>query len=69
MLYNISKLNRTVELSDELVSEYTKHDELREHSFSIVVKAKFGHAPSADEISDEEGSESSGQNIRIHLKV
>lgn len=69
MEYYISKLNRTVALNDELVQEYCKYDELREHSFSIVIKTKFGHNPSQEEISDEELSALCNQILFSELKA
>ncbi len=53
MKYTITKIERTVNLDDELVNKYTQYDELRDFLFSIRIKSQFGHKPTIEEISDE----------------
>ena len=57
MRYTITRLSRTVNLDDELVNEYLKYDELREQPFAIVVRTKFGHAPTVEEVDDKDLSD------------
>jgi hypothetical protein len=69
MRYAITGINRTVELSDELANEYRKYDELREQPFRIVIRSRFGHAPSRDEVSDEELSVICNEVLLHELKA
>jgi len=69
MQYTITRLNRTVELDDLLVEEYCKVEKLREQPFSIVIKSQFGHAPTIEEISDEELSHLCNQILISELKA
>lgn len=69
MLYNITRLNRTVNLDDRLVQEYTKVDEIREQSFSIVIRSRFGHNPTEEEISDEELSNLCNEILFSEMKA
>ena len=41
MRYTIKKLDRTVELDDELVSEYTKYKDIRDNTFIIGLKLYY----------------------------
>ena len=54
MLYTIKRINRTVELNDDLVKKYLEYDELRDQPFSIIIRTQFGHAPTEAEISDKD---------------
>ena len=45
MYFNISKINRTVELDDELVKAYTKYKDLKERLFIIALRLHFGEFP------------------------
>ncbi len=69
MKYEIKRLNRTVELNDELVEEYKKYDVLRDAPFSIAVRTRYGHAPAKDEISDKELSEFCNNVLLAELKA
>lgn len=69
MVYNIARLNRTVILDDRLVQEYTKVDEIREQSFSIVIRSKFGHNPTKEEVSDAELSNLCNEILFSELKA
>lgn len=69
MFYHIKRLNRTIELDDNLVKEYTKYDELRDQPFSIAARSKFGHAPSIEEISDKELSILCNEVLLSELKA
>ncbi len=69
MRYYIERLNRTVELDDRLVRIYTEYERLRDQPFSIVVRCKYGHAPSTDEVSDEELSVFCNQILLSELKA
>jgi len=53
MKYTIKRLNRTVELDDELVQAYCEYETLRDQPFAIVIRTKFGHNPTVSEISDK----------------
>lgn len=54
MLYTIKRLNRTVNLDDDLVDKYCQYDILRDQPFSIIVRSKYGHCPTQEELSDED---------------
>ena len=69
MKYHIERLNRTVELYDRIVEEYTKYEKLRDQPFSIIVRNQFGHAPSQEEISDNDLSELCNEILLTELKA
>ncbi len=69
MLYTINRINRTVNLNDDLVNKYLEYDELHEESFSIVVRTKFGHAPTETEISDDDLSALCNEILLSELKA
>lgn len=54
MQYIINRLNRAVELDDELVQHYLEFGELTEHNFIMALRFKYGHLPTEVEITDEE---------------
>ena len=68
MKYFITRLDRTVELDDILVQKYCEYENLREQPFSIVIKSKFGHKPTKEEISDEEDYHKHWETIRMWSK-
>ena len=69
MRYFIKRLNREVNLDDHLVSEYTKYEQLRDQPFSIAVRSEYGHAPTEDEVSNEELSRICNETLLMELKV
>lgn len=69
MKYTIERLHRTVELNDELVEKYCQYDELHDQSFSIVVRTKFGHIPTEEEVSNEELSKICNDILLEELKA
>lgn len=69
MKYNIKKINRSVELDDNLVSEYTKYSELHEQSFTIIIQTTFGHAPTKEEINDAELSKMCNEILLSELQA
>ena len=69
MLYTISRINRTVDLDNDLVSKYLEYDELHEQPFSIVVRTKFGHSPTKEEISDADLSSLCNEILLSELKA
>lgn len=69
MLYTIGRINRTVNLNDDLVSKYLEYDELHEQPFSIVIRTRFGHAPSETEISDDDLSALCNDVLLSELKA
>lgn len=69
MEYTITKLNRTVTLNDELVEKYCEYETLREQPFCIVIRSTFGHAPSVEEVSDEELSALCNEILLDELKA
>ena len=69
MKYFITRLDRTVELDDILVQKYCEYENLREQPFSIVIKSKFGHKPTKEEISDEELSKICNEILLSELKA
>lgn len=42
MKYIIKRINRCVDLNDELVNEYIKYSRLKDSSFMIVLRSKYG---------------------------
>lgn len=69
MKYDIKKINRSVELDDNLVSEYTKYSELHEQSFTIIIRSTFGHAPTKKEINDAELSKMYNEILLSELQT
>lgn len=69
MKYDIKKINRSVELDDNLVSEYTKYSELHEQSFTIIIRSTFGHAPTKKEINDAELSKMCNEILLSELQT
>lgn len=69
MLYTIKRLNRTVDLNDDLVNKYCEYESLRDQPFSIVVRAKYGHCPTEGEVSDAELSELCNSVLLSELKA
>lgn len=69
MKYDIKKINRSVELDDNLVSEYTKYSELHEQSFTIIIRSTFGHAPTKEEINDAELSKMCNEILLSELQT
>ena len=69
MKYDIKKINRSVELDDNLVSEYTKYSELHEQSFTIIIRSTFGHAPTKKEINDAELSKICNEILLSELQT
>ena len=69
MEYFISRLDRTVDLDDMLVQKYCEYETLREQPFSIVIKSKYGHKPSKEEVSDKELSMICNEILLSELKV
>lgn len=69
MKYDIKKINRSVELDDNLVSEYTKYSELYEQSFTIIIRSTFGHAPTKEEINDAELSKMCNEILLSELQT
>lgn len=53
MKYHINKINRTVNLDDNLVNWYTKMSELHDSVFTLPILYKYGQYPT-QEITDEE---------------
>ena len=51
MLYTIQKINRVVELDDDLVKAYTKFKDVRDNLFVIALALRYGEVP---DISDDE---------------
>lgn len=68
MKYYIERLNRTVDLDDDLVSEYCKYEKLRDQPFSIVVRAKYGCAPTEEQVSNVELSKICNEVLLSDLK-
>ena len=52
MYFNITRINKTVELDDELVKAYTKYKDLKERLFIIALRLHFGEIP--EDITDKE---------------
>ena len=69
MKFTIGRLERTVELDDALVKKYCEYDELREQPFSIVIRTKFGHKPTPEEISDDDLSKLCNEILLSELKA
>lgn len=69
MKYDIKKINRSVELDDNLVSEYTKYSELHEQSFTIIIRSTFGHAPTKEEINDADLSKMCNEILLSELQT
>ena len=69
MLYTIKKINRTVNLDDELVKKCKEYDELRDYTFCIVIRTKYGHAPTREEVSDSELSQLCNEILLSELKA
>ncbi len=69
MLYQINRINRNVELDDELVNKYLEYDELHEQIFSIVIRSEYGHAPTVDEVSNEDLSALCNEVLFSELKA
>ena len=69
MKFEITQLNRTVELDDRLVEEYEKYENLRENSFIIAAIHQYGHKPTAKEISDSELSKLCNAVLFADLKT
>lgn len=69
MKYDIKKINRSVELDDNLVSEYTKYSELHEQSFTIIIRSTFGHAPTKEEINDADLSKICNEILLSELQT
>lgn len=69
MLFELKKINRIVDLNDELVNEYTKYEELHENPFFISIRAEFKHNPTKEEISDEELSNFCNEILLDELKA
>lgn len=70
MKFYSEKLNRTINLNDNLVNEYLQfEDEIRDTPFAIVVIGKYGHEPTKEEISDEELSELCNRVLASEIKV
>lgn len=57
MKYFIEKLNRMVDLNDEIVDVYLQMEsKLRDNPFIIATYGKFGHIPTKEEVTDEDFS-------------
>lgn len=69
MLYKINRLNRTVDLDDILVNKYCEYETLRDQPFSIVIRSKYGHCPTKEELSDEELSKICNEVLFSELKA
>lgn len=58
MLYTIQKINRTVELNNDLVDKYTQFKNIRDNLFVIAIalhyKESFADSPNVPDIPDEE---------------
>lgn len=69
MKYYIERLNRTVELDDDLVNEYCKYEKLRDQPFSIAVRTEYGCAPTEEQVSNEELSNFCNEVLLHELKI
>ena len=69
MKYHISKINRTIELNDKLVKEFTKYDELRDSIFTILLRSKYKNKLSETDISDKELSSVCNEILLTELKA
>jgi hypothetical protein len=69
MKYYISKIDRTIELDDELMNEYCKYEDLRETTLLASIYMQYGKAPTKDEMSDEEFSKMCNEILYYQLKA
>lgn len=69
MKFDITGLNRIVELNDDIVAEYCKYKPLSEDPFVIVAISEYGHEPTVDEASDEELSKMCNEVLLSDLKA
>ena len=69
MKYLISKINRTVELDDKLVQEFSKYDELRDSIFTILLRSKYKNGLSKSNVSDKELSSVCNEILLTELKA
>ena len=69
MKFDVTGLNRIVELNDDIVAEYCKYKPLSEDPFVIVAISEYGHEPTADEVSDEELSKMCNEVLLSDLKA
>jgi len=54
MRYHIKRIDRTVELNDELVREYQKHDIIQDSLFMIPIRCMYGDNTSSNYLSDSD---------------
>lgn len=69
MKYLISKINRTVELDDKLVQEFSKYDELRDSIFTILLRSKYKNGLSESNVSSKELSSVCNEILLTELKA
>lgn len=69
MKFDVTGLNRIVELNDDIAAEYCKYKSLSEDPFVIVAISEYGHEPTADEVSDEELSKMCNEVLLSDLKA
>ena len=69
MKYNITQINRIVELDDELVRQHAELDVLHEAPFVIAVITEYGHEPDKEEVSDEKLSEFCNQVLDSEIQA
>ena len=69
MKYLISKINRTIELDDKLVQEFSKYDELRDSIFTILLRSKYKNGLSESNVSGKELSSVSNEILLTELKA
>jgi len=54
MKFFIQKINRTVDLDEEIANEYLKYGDLKDGVFMIAIRSTYGNAISEKEVSTEE---------------
>ncbi|MBR1853486.1 MAG: hypothetical protein IJ794_10165 [Lachnospiraceae bacterium] len=73
MLYTIQKINRTVELDDNLVDKYTQFKNIRDNLFVIAIalhyKESFTDSPNVPDISDEELSAFCNKTLAEDMEI
>ena len=67
MKYKIKKIDREVELDDELVSAYEKVREIRENTFVISLCLRYGDK--LDEVNEDELSEACNKALVDDLEA
>lgn len=69
MKYEITQLNRTVDLDDEIVKIYQEYSSLRENPFVIVILSTYECEPTEEDVSNEELSKLCNEVMLNELKT